>query len=68
MLNKDFYNELPSMVCELLDRKFIPHYGKEKWFDNAWEEYRQHILQTTNIEEQRMPAFIFNKYLNNPPR
>lgn len=62
-LNKDFYNDLPSMICEQLDDVFIPKYGKETWFDEAWEEYRQHI-KTTKMDEMKMPMFIFKKFIN----
>lgn len=61
-LNKDFYNNLPSMVCEILERTFIPKFKKEEWFNDAWEEYRQHILQS-DIKTMRMPYSIFKKYI-----
>lgn len=61
-LNKDFYNALPSMVCEGLDNHFIPKYGKEEWFTKAWEEYRQHI-NNSNMDTMKMPAFVFQKYI-----
>ena len=61
-LNKDFYNDLPSMVCEQLDRNFIPKYGSEPWFEKAWEEYRQHIKSST-MDTMKMPASIFQKYI-----
>ena len=53
-LNKDFYNKIPSMACEALDDTFIPKYGKEQWFNDAWEEYRQHIF-TAKMDEMKMP-------------
>lgn len=59
--NKDFYDRLPSMVCEQLDSVFIPKLSNKENFDKAWEEYRQHILNT-NIDEMRMPYSIFKKY------
>lgn len=62
-LNKDFYNDLPSMVCVLLDDKFIPKYSKEEWFEKAWEEYRQHVF-SSGIDNMKMPGFIFNKYID----
>lgn len=61
-LNKDFYNNLPSMVCEQLDRIFIPRYGQEEWFEKAWEEYRQYI-KASSMETMKMPMFVFKKYL-----
>ena len=62
-INKDFYNDLPSMVCEILDDSIIPKYRNEEWFARAWEEYRQHILNT-NMENMKMPGFVFKKYIN----
>lgn len=61
-LNKDFYEDLPSMVCEQLDDNFIPKYGKESWFEKAWEEYRQHVKDST-MDTTKMPAFVFQKYI-----
>jgi len=63
--NKDFYDDLPSMICEQLDGTFIPKYQNELWFEKAWEEYRQHI-KTSTMETMKMPAFIFQKFIANP--
>lgn len=61
-LNKDFYNNLPGMVCIMLD-DLIKKYGKEDWFGNAWEEYRRHILNCESIYDQKMPGYVFNRYV-----
>ena len=61
-MNKDFYDDLPGMVCVMLD-ELIDEYGKEKWFEKAWEEYRQHIL-TSTMDDMKMPRYIFGKYIN----
>lgn len=60
-LNKDFYRDLPGGICILLDR-FITQYGKEEWFPQAWEEYRQHI-KNSSMDDMKMPGFVFNKYI-----
>lgn len=60
-MNKDFYNDLPGMVCIMLD-ELIEKYGKEEWFEKAWEEYRQHIL-SSSMDDMKMPGYVFNKYL-----
>lgn len=60
-MNRDFYENLPGLVCEILD-DLIERYAKENWFDTAWEEYRQHIL-TSSMDDMKMPGFIFNKYI-----
>ena len=62
IINKDFYNDLPSMVCEQLDTIFIPKFQNETWFDTAWEEYRQHV-KTSSMDEVKMPYAIFKKYI-----
>ena len=62
-INKDFYNDLPSMVCEQLDKTFIPKFEKEPWFEQAWEEYRQHV-KTSSMDEVKMPYAIFKKFLS----
>lgn len=38
-INKDFYKDLPGMVCMQLDDMFIPTLQKidGERFDNAWE-------------------------------
>lgn len=61
-MNKDFYNDLPSMVCEQLDGIFIPRFEKEEWFAKAWEEYRQHV-KTSSMDDVKMPYSVFKKYI-----
>lgn len=61
-MNKDFYDNLPGMVCVMLD-ELIEKYGKEEWFKNAWEEYRKHIL-SSGIDDMKMPGYVFNKYID----
>ena len=60
-MNKDFYNDLPGCVCEILE-DFIKQFGQEEWFGMAWEEYRQHIL-SSSMDDMKMPGYVFNKYL-----
>ena len=61
-LNKDFYDELPAMVCEVLE-DLISKYSRTKWFDKAWNEYRDHVL-TSTMEEVKMPGYIFGAYIS----
>ena len=61
-VNKDFYNELPSSVCVILDN-FIAQYGVKDWFQTAWNEYREHVMNST-MEEVRMPGYVFGKYIS----
>lgn len=60
-INRDFYKLLPSMVCVQLDEYFIPKFSKKKWFNKAWEEYRQHI-KNSSMDDMLMPGAVFNKY------
>lgn len=60
-MNKDFYANLPGWVCVVLDN-LIEKYGNETWFDKAWEEYRQHI-KNSSMDDMKMPGYVFNKYV-----
>lgn len=60
-LNKDFYDELPSMACETLDN-LISKYGTRNWFSKAWNEYRNHV-KSNSMNTVRMPGYIFKKYI-----
>ncbi len=60
-INKDFYNNLPGMVCVMCDH-LVKKYGKEDWFPKAWEEYRHHV-KTQDMDHMKMPGFVFNKYV-----
>lgn len=61
-LEKDFYDQLPTNVCMIIDNLIMNH-ADEKWFIKAYGEYRNHVLET-NPNEMRMPGFIFNQYLD----
>lgn len=60
-LNTDFYNNLPGMVCEILEEQIVAKYGNMPDFKEAWEEYRQHVL-SSSMENMRMPGYVFKKY------
>ena len=45
-IEKDFYNDLPGFVCESLD-SIIKKYGDQPWFLEAWNEYRNHVLESS---------------------
>ena len=61
MRNKDFYDELPGMVCVLLD-DIIEKYGDREGFDEAWENYRSHIL-SSSMDNMRMPQAFFKEVM-----
>ncbi len=60
-MNKDFYDRLPGFVCMDLD-EIIERYKEEEWFEQAWEEYRQHILNS-NMDDMKIPNYVFGKYV-----
>jgi len=60
-LNKDFYNDLPNVVGEVLD-SLIEKYGPQTWFMHAWNEYHDYALNSS-VDDLRMPGYIFNKYI-----
>lgn len=59
--NKDFYDDLPGAICEFCD-KLINKYSNEKWFSKAWNEYRDHVLNSS-LDDMKMPGYIFKKYI-----
>ena len=61
MRNKDFYSELPGMVCVLLDN-IIEKYGDREGFDKAWENYRSHIL-SSSMDDMMMPQAFFKEVM-----
>lgn len=63
MKNKDFYSELPGMVCVLLD-DIIEKYGNREGFDEAWEKYRSHIL-SSSMDDMMMPQAFFKEVMTN---
>lgn len=60
-VNKDFYDDLPGMVCVVLD-DIEADYKNEPWFNEAWEQYREHVM-TSDIDDMKMPGFVFGKYI-----
>lgn len=61
-LNKDFYSDLPGMVCVYLE-DFIQKYGDKEGFSEAWERYRQHI-KTSTMDEMLMPGSFFKDIIS----
>lgn len=65
-MNKDFYEELPGMVCAILD-DLIEKYGDKQWFNQAWEDK---IFENTLTEDNftlalwRSRLITYEKVLN----
>lgn len=60
-LNKDFYDELPGMVCAQLD-DIAKKYSHLDWFLEAWNKYRDHVLES-DMDNMKMPGYIFGDYI-----
>lgn len=64
VINKDFYGDLPSQVCNVLDG-ISWHWRKYDWFEEAWNKYRDHVLSSvSNGNPIKAPGFIFNSYID----
>lgn len=62
-LNKDFYADLPGMVCVQIEDYIIPRFQDREWFRTFWEEYRQHVLNS-DVDNMMMPAHFLKKYVD----
>lgn len=60
--NTDFYDRLPGMICEVLEA-IKAEYEDRSWFERAWKSYRKHVLSCKDIEDMKMPGYIFNSYI-----
>ena len=43
-------------------KDYIFNENEIKWFEKAWEEYRQHVL-SSSMDDMKMPGYVFNKYI-----
>lgn len=60
--NKDFYAFLPKYMTTSLEQ-IVKDYGNEKWFPDAWEEYRKLVY---GLSKRRIPTpnLFFGKKIN----
>lgn len=58
-LKKDFYSFLPKYLQDALTKAIDIHKGKE-WFEDAWNEYRQHVLHAERRHLQSPNLFFSN--------
>jgi hypothetical protein len=63
VVNEDFIQDLPSPIREVL-YQFKYNYQNRPWFKEAWEKYRKHVLDAGLGGKIKMPASIFNEYLD----
>lgn len=63
VVNEDFISDLPSPIREVL-YQFKYNYQNRPWFKEAWEKYRKHVLDAGLGGKIKMPASVFNEYLD----
>lgn len=60
-LNKDFYNNLPGMVCVILE-EYVEKYSSKEGFSEAWDKYRKHVLESS-MDDMMMPYSYFEEVI-----
>lgn len=64
IIKRDFYDDLPRAVCEVLDR-ISWRWRNYDWFDEAWNKYRDHVINANaNGSAIKAPGFIFDSYID----
>lgn len=61
--NRDFLMDLPSQVRDIMDQLYWS-YKDQPWFEEAWEKYREHVLDAGLGGKIKMPGFVFNEYID----
>lgn len=62
VFNRDFFEDLPYRVRDVLD-SLVWRFKQEEWFSEAWEKYRQHVLNAGLGGAIKMPGYVFKPYL-----
>lgn len=64
IIKRDFYDDLPRVVCEVLDR-ISWRWRNYDWFEEAWNKYRDHVINAgaTGLAI-KAPGFIFDSYID----
>lgn len=62
-LNHDFLMDLPSQVRDIMEQ-LCWSYKDQPWFEEAWEKYREHVLDAGLGGKIKMPGFVFNEYID----
>lgn len=64
VLYKDFLSDLPDYIRDVMWR-VNDQWGKEEWFEKAWNEYRDYVLECVkNGDMPKGPGHVFNKYIS----
>lgn len=64
IVKRDFFDDLPRAVCEVLDN-ISWRWRNYDWFEEAWNKYRDHVVNSSaNGLAIKAPGFIFNDYID----
>lgn len=64
VIKRDFYDDLPRAVCEVLDN-ISWCWRNYEWFEEAWNKYRDHVINSSaGGLGIKAPGFIFNDYID----
>lgn len=64
IIKRDFYDDLPRAVCEVLDN-ISWRWRNYDWFEEAWNKYRDHIINASASGLAiKAPGFVFNDYID----
>ena len=64
IIRRDFYDDLPRAVCEVLDN-ISWRWRNYDWFEEAWNKYREHVITSSaGGLAIKAPGFIFNDYID----
>lgn len=64
IIKRDFYDDLPRAVCEVLDN-ISWRWRNYEWFDEAWNKYRDHVINSSASGLGiKAPGFVFNDYID----
>lgn len=64
IIKRDFYDDLPRAVCEVLDC-ISWRWRNYEWFEEAWNKYRDHVINASASGLAiKAPGFVFNDYID----
>lgn len=64
VIKRDFYDDLPRAVCEVLD-SISWRWRNHDWFEEAWNKYRDHVINASaGGLAIKAPGFVFNDYID----
>lgn len=64
VIKRDFYDDLPRAVCEVLDC-ISWSWRNQDWFEEAWNKYRDHVINASaGGLAIKAPGFVFNDYID----